>query len=204
VASEGYKKLFISKGIKEEKIEVTGIPNFDNCNKFNNNDFPYKNFVLVATSDTRETFKYENRKKFINKALKIANGRQLIFKLHPNEKIDRASREIKSFIPDALVYSMGNINQMIANCSTLVTKYSSVVYVGMALNKEVYSDFDMDYLRQLTPIQNQGTSAIKIAEIGLKLLQTEKEEQNAFTRFNMRALKQKFYYKFRKPLMEIE
>ncbi len=43
----------------------------------------YHNFVLVATSDMRETYKYENRKKFIKKAYKIADGRQLIFKLHP-------------------------------------------------------------------------------------------------------------------------
>ena len=28
VASEGYRDLFISKGVKPEKIYVTGIPNF--------------------------------------------------------------------------------------------------------------------------------------------------------------------------------
>ncbi|HSR17017.1 MAG TPA: hypothetical protein VLM39_02900, partial [Ignavibacteriaceae bacterium] len=84
IASEGYKELFIKKGVNPAKIEVTGIPNFDNCTEYLENDFPYKNYVLAATSDTRETFKYENRKKFIRKAVKIADGRQLIFKLHPN------------------------------------------------------------------------------------------------------------------------
>ena len=43
VASEGYKDLFISKGVKAEKICVTGIPNFDNCKKYLDNDFPHKN-----------------------------------------------------------------------------------------------------------------------------------------------------------------
>ncbi len=65
VASEGYKNFFIKKGAKAEKLEVTGIPNFDNCKSYlRNNSFPHKNYVLVATSDCRETFKYENRKEF--------------------------------------------------------------------------------------------------------------------------------------------
>lgn len=67
VASEGYRDLFIKKGIKAEKIVVTGIPNFDNIKKYLKNSFPYKNYVLAATSDMRETFKLDNRKKFIKK-----------------------------------------------------------------------------------------------------------------------------------------
>ena len=55
VASEGYKNLFVHKGAKREKIVVTGIPNFDNLKQFLVNDFPYKNHVIVATSDARET-----------------------------------------------------------------------------------------------------------------------------------------------------
>ncbi|MBK8946066.1 MAG: CDP-glycerol glycerophosphotransferase family protein [Ignavibacteriae bacterium] len=163
VASEGYKNLFIKKGINPEKIIVTGIPNFDNVKEFLDNEFPHKNFVLVATSDSRETFKYENRKKFILDALKIANGRQLIFKLHPNENFNRATKEINKYAPDALVYTEENINHMIANCDVLITKYSTVVYIGIALGKEVYSYFDLDKLMELTPIQNGGKSAELIA-----------------------------------------
>lgn len=76
MASEGYKKLFIKKGVNPNKIVVTGIPNFDNVNEILNNDFPYKNFALVATSVSRETFKYENRKKFIldAKILQMVNN----------------------------------------------------------------------------------------------------------------------------------
>ena len=54
---------------------------------------------------------------------------------------------------------------MIANCNTLITKYSSVVYVGLALGKKVYSDFNVDVLTALIPKQNNGTSAFNIAQV---------------------------------------
>ncbi len=175
VASEGYKELFIKKGVDPEKIIVTGIPNFDNCNDYLNNDFPHKNYVLVCTSDTRETFKYENRKKFIKRAVSIAQGRQLIFKLHPNEKYERAEKEIKKYAPEALVFSSGNTNHMIANCNTLITRFSTVVYVGLALGKEVYSEFNIDELTKLTPLQNGGKSAENIADICKILLESKQD-----------------------------
>lgn len=175
VASEGYRKLFIRKGVDPDKIIVTGIPNFDDCNKYIHNDFPHKNYVLVATSDIRETFKYENRKKFIEYAKKIANGKQLIFKLHPNENVERASAEINAYAPGALIYSSGNTSQMIANCDTLITHYSSVVFIGLALGKEVFSDIDINELKELIPIQNNGTSAKTIADIGRRLMSPELE-----------------------------
>jgi hypothetical protein len=179
VASEGYKELFMTKGVDQEKIIVTGIPNFDDCVKFNNNDFPYKGFVLVATSDMRETYKYENRKKFIEKAVEIASGKQLIFKLHPNEYYERAVREINKFAPGSLVFQNEKIDPMIANCDVLITRFSSVVYIGLALGKQVYSDFDLEELKKLVPLQNGGKSASNIAEIARKTLM-EKEISNIF------------------------
>jgi hypothetical protein len=173
VASVGYRDLFIRKGVKPEKIVVTGIPNFDNCKKYLNNNFPFRNYVLVATSDARETYKYENRGKFIRKAVEIANGRQLIFKLHPNELVERATNEIETYAPGALVFSEGNTEHMIANCDVLITKYSSVVYVGLALGKEVYSAFNLDELKRLLPLQNNGTSAENIAAVAKELLEVE-------------------------------
>ena len=170
IGSEGYKELFIKKGVDASKLIITGIPNFDNVLRHCDNDFPYKNYVLVATSDMRETLKYENRKKFIKRAKKIANGKQLIFKLHPNEKVERATREINQWAPGSLVYPNGNTNHMIANCDTLITRYSSVVYVAMALGKEVYSDIREEELKKLTPIQNNGTSAERIARIAKRLI----------------------------------
>ena len=59
------------------------------------NDFPYRDYVLVATSDRRETYNYENRKRFIQKANGIAAGRRIIFKFHPNENAERACREVE-------------------------------------------------------------------------------------------------------------
>ncbi len=170
VASENYKNLFIKKGINPKKLVVTGIPNFDNCVKYLVNDFPHKNYVLAATSDMRETFKYENRKKFIKKAVDIANGRQLIFKLHPNENIERASKEIKKYAPDAIIYDKIRAEVLIANCDTLVTHYSSVVYIALALGKEVYADVDVNELSSLLPIQNSGKSAENIVSAAKKML----------------------------------
>ena len=172
VAGEGYRDLFIQKGVKPEKIRVTGIPNFDNCQKYHDNDFLHKGYVLVCTSDLREKFRYENRKKFIKKALEIANGRQLIFKLHPNEKFERRTAEIKNLAPDALVYTSGSAEEMIANSEALITSYSSTIYVGLALGKEVYSVLDMDELRQLTPVQN-GCAAQHIADVCRELIGDE-------------------------------
>lgn len=177
VASEGYKSKFINKGVIPDKIRVTGIPNYDNCESYRINNFPFHNFVLVATSDYRETFKYENRDKFIKYALGIANGRELIFKLHPNENVKRATKEIKRLAPDAKVFSEGNIHEMIANCDVLITKYSTVVYTGIALNKEVYSEIDINELKKLAPIQNSGNSAYNISNECRRLLMNSKANQ---------------------------
>ncbi len=139
VASEGYRDFFIEKGVRSEKIIVTGIPNFDNCRKFLNNQFPLKGYVLVCTSDSRETFKIENRYRFIKRVFEFSKGHQLIFKLHPNENVAKATKEIETFAPGALIFSDGPTEEMIANCSVLITQYSTVVYIGLALGKEVYS-----------------------------------------------------------------
>jgi hypothetical protein len=165
-ASPGYKKQFASLGTSVEKIFVTGIPNYDNIVSFLQNDFPYHDYVMVATSDTRETGKIDDRENFINNCVQIANGRQLIFKLHPNEKTVRAIAEIKKLTPDdTLVFTDGNINHMIANCAELITQFSTVVYTGIALGKKVHSYFDEAKLKELAPIQNDGSSAVNIAKI---------------------------------------
>jgi hypothetical protein len=179
VASEGYKQHFIHKGVSPEKLVVTGIPNFDNAIAFLDNNFPFQGFVLVATSDSRETFKFDNRRAFIRRATEIAGSRQLIFKLHPNEKVERAVREILEIVPNAIVLTDGNINHMIANCEVLIAQYSSCVYIGLALGKEVHSYFDVNELRRLTPIQNGGSSARNIADVCQILLEgVEMEVRN--------------------------
>ncbi len=164
--SEGYKAQFARMGTDRDKIVVTGIPNYDDIEQFLDNDFPYRDYVMVATTDMRETYRYENRPAFIRQAVKIANGRKLLFKLHPNENFERAEREIRKYAPaGTLIYRTGNTNHMIANCSELITQYSTVVYVGLALGKNVHSYFDINELKRLAPVQNGGTSAAKIAAI---------------------------------------
>jgi hypothetical protein len=165
VASEGYRRLFARKGVPADRLEVTGIPNFDDCASFRKNDFPYRGHVLVATSDSRETFKFDRRRPLVEKARALAAGRTLIFKLHPNENWERATREIRAWAPEAIVLTKGNTNHMVANCDILVTQYSSVVFLGLALGKECHSYFDEMELRELLPIQNGGASAAAIARV---------------------------------------
>lgn len=165
-ASEGYKDHFAKFGTDHRKLIVTGIPNYDNHLQFLHNDFPYSDYVMVATSDMRETYKFENRPAFIKHAAKIADGRPMLFKLHPNEKFDRAKAEINKHAPaGTLIFHSGNTNHMIANCSELVTQYSTVVYTGIALGKKVHSYFDVEELKRLAPVQNGGTSASNIARV---------------------------------------
>jgi hypothetical protein len=170
VASEGYRDLFIRKGVRPEKIVVTGIPNFDDCLRYCRNDFPHRHYVLACTSALREIFRREDRKAFIRRAVEIAAGRHLIFKLHPNEHVPRATREIRRHAPGAMVFATGNAEEMIANCDVLITRVSSTALVGLALDKETYSDFDMDELRRLTPVQNRS-AALNIANVCRRILE---------------------------------
>ena len=172
--SEGYKQQFARLGTDADKIKITGIPNYDNIRQFFDNDFPFKNYVMVATTDMRETYRYENRPAFIKQAVKIADGRKLLFKLHPNENFTRATAEIRKYAPKGtLVYRSGNTNQMIANCVELITQYSTVVYVGLALGKKVHSYFKIDDLIRLAPVQNGGESAFNIANICRNILEPD-------------------------------
>ena len=172
VASEGYRDFFIRKGARADKIVVTGIPNFDDCGRYRANNFPHHHYVLVCTSPLREVFRGEDREAFIRKAVAIAGGRQLIFKLHPNENAKRATREISRYAPGAMVFTTGSAEEMIANCDVLITRYSSTAFVGLALGKETHSDFDLDELRRLTPVQN-GSAALNIAKVCRRLLEDE-------------------------------
>jgi hypothetical protein len=183
-ASEGYKNHLTKYGTDRHKLIVTGIPNFDNDRQFLNNDFPHHNYVMVATSDVREIHHYENRPRFIKHATKIANGRQMLFKLHPNEKFDRAEAEIRKYAPaGTLIYNSGNTNHMIANCCELVTQYSTVVFAGISMGKKVHSYFNVDRLRKLVPVQNGGVSARNIAQVCNAYLEFEGKKEDFLSQF---------------------
>lgn len=185
-ASEGYKNYFAKFGTDPPKLIVTGIPNYDDHLQFVANDFPHRGYVMVATSDMRETYKFENRIGFIKHAVKIAAGRKLLFKLHPNERIDRAEAEIRKYAPaGTLVYHSGNTNHMIANCSELITQYSTVVYTGIALGKKVHSYFNIEELKRLAPIQNGGTSAKNIAQVCSSYMEFKGSKEDFLTEFTL-------------------
>lgn len=165
VASEGYRDHMVRMGADPKKIVVTGIPNFDDCKRYRNNLFPHKGYVLACTSDTRETFKFDPREAFVTRVRDVARGRQVIFKLHPNENYDRERRIIQRIIPEALVLQKGSAEEMIANAEVVLTQWSSTVFVALALGKEVYSNFPREEIVRLCPLQNDGTSAEHIAAV---------------------------------------
>ncbi len=172
VASEGYRELFIRKGVRPEKIAVTGIPNYDDLRKNLENPFPFRGYVLVATTPYRENLKFENRLTFLKRCAQISDGRPLIFKLHPLENAERARQEITRVTPDALVLSQGNIDHMIANAEVVITQQSTCTYVALALGKEIHTQLDLDELNRLMPIQNTGDSARRIANLCQRILHT--------------------------------
>src|SRR5262249_23341602 len=151
---------------------VTGIPNFDDCRRYRENTFPHRGYVLVCSSDARETFKRDDRRAFLERCRRIAAGRPMIVKLHPNEDAARARRELAALCPDALVFSEGSAEEMIANCDVLITQYSSTAFVGVALGKEVHSYYGLDELRRLLPVQN-GRAARNIAAVCREVLRGE-------------------------------
>ncbi len=169
VASAGYREHFAARGVPRERMVVTGIPNFDDCEAFANNDFPHRDYVLICSSDTRETAKLDSRAAFIRWAKDCARGRPVIVKLHPNENVPRATREYAEAFPSALIFERGDTNAMLANAAAVVTQYSSTVFVALALGKEVYSYHDMTALKALVPEQNK-CAAQNIASVCRQLL----------------------------------
>jgi len=169
VASEGYRKQFLAENIAPEKLVVTGIPNFDDFARFRDNDFPHHGYVLVCTSDGRETMMKVNRPALLKRSVELAAGRQLIFKLHPNENAERATREILAVAPKALVFADGNAEEMVANCDVLITEHSSLTFCGLALGKEVHTNLPLEQVEALLPVQNRR-AAQEIADVIRDLL----------------------------------
>jgi len=137
--------------------------------------------VLVCSSDARETFKRHDRQAFLAHCVKIAQGRQLIFKLHPNERVERATREMLAAAPSSLVLQSGSAEEMIANCDVLITQYSSTALVGLALGKEVHADVDVETLRPLVPVQGGGAAG-RIARVCREVLALAKVKAGVVSR----------------------
>jgi hypothetical protein len=180
VASQGYRDLFVRKGCDPSKIVVTGIPNFDDMERYRNNRFPERDYALVCTSDARETGKFfDERRQFLKSAFAIAGDRRVIVKLHPNEEVDRAIREIQPLAPRATIVTKGSAEEMVANCSLLVVQYSTLAFVGLALGKEVHAKYSIDELKRLLPLQNGGTSGRAIADVCRQVLASRQRRPRA-------------------------
>jgi hypothetical protein len=188
VASEGFRELFAARGISEAKLRVTGVPNFDDCARYaSESDFPLEGFVLVCTSDTREVFGFEDRRNTIERAVRLAAGRPLVFKLHPNEDGPRATREIVRWAPGAHVFQQGSAERMLARAEVLMCTYSSLALVGTALGKEVHSRYSSETLARLCPEQH-GRAAANIAAVARELLAAARTEPATSTPANLGAV----------------
>ena len=62
---------------------------------------------------------------------------------------------------------------MIANCDLLSTRISLSAFLGLALGKETYSDFSMDEMRRLMPVQH-GSAACNIANVCRRIFEEDK------------------------------
>ena len=164
VASEGYRKDFIERGAPADKLIVTGLPNFDNFAGHVRPGHWIEGCVLACTSDGRETFRRDDRKRFIQWALDVAADRPLVFKFHPNERMDRAVAEVRRWAPRARALTSGSGEELAANCHTLITEWSTLAYVGLALGKPTYSYRDLEAHRAMLPVQH-GRAARNIAAV---------------------------------------
>lgn len=164
VASEGYRRDFIERGANADKLVVTGLPNFDHFAGYRRPGHWIEGSVLACTSDGRETFRRDDRRRFIAWALELAGERPLVFKFHPNERMRRAVAEVRRWAPSARVVTCGSGEELAANCHTLITEWSTLAYVGLALGKSTYSYRDLAAHRALLPVQH-GRGARNIAEV---------------------------------------
>ncbi len=164
VASEGYRQDFIDRGAPASRLRVTGLPNFDDFARHVQPGHWLEGSVLACTSDGRETLRRDNRKQFIQWARAIAAGRPLVFKFHPNERMSRAVAEVKRWAPDARCLTEGSGEALAANCAALVTEWSTLAYVGLALGKPTYSYRDLTRHKAMLPLQH-GQGARNIAAV---------------------------------------
>lgn len=175
--SSGYKDYFSKWGTDRAKIIITGVPNFDNIISFAENPYPESGFVLIATSDIRELGGNENRVDFFKKCREIARDRKVIYKPHPNENLNRVTREVKMVIPDVDIITKPVLDTLIAHCDTFITQWSSSAYVGLVMGKTIYSYFPIEELEANKPLQNGGKSAEIIAQIAREFIAFEGDKR---------------------------
>jgi hypothetical protein len=73
-------------------------------------------------------------------------------------------REVERWAPNARCVTSGSGEVLAANCHTLVTEWSTLAYVGLALGKPTYSYRDLEHHKSLLPDQH-GRGAENIADV---------------------------------------
>jgi len=76
----------------------------------------------------------------------------------------RAVAEVRRWAPNARALTSGSGEELAANCHTLITEWSTLAYVGLALGKPTYSYRDLEAHRAMLPDQN-GRAAHNIAAV---------------------------------------
>jgi len=166
VASEGYREAFAPK-IPLGRMVVTGLPLLDRV-RDELGSFVDRSrsvdYVLLATHPGREYYEGERRLALLKRTRAIAAGRRIVVKFHPQEKQDRARREVEKVLPEAMVAAETDVRPLIANCAALVTTYSTVIFYAMLMNKPVFSSYSEAHIEKLLPEQN-GDAASRIAAV---------------------------------------
>jgi hypothetical protein len=169
VASDGYRDDFIARGAPADRLVVTGVPNLDSFRSHVRPGHWIEGHVLACTSDGRECLRRDDRRDFIRWCLDIAGGRPLVFKFHPNERMSRAVAEVRRWAPGARVVTEGYGEELAANCAELVTEWSTLAYVGLALGVPTHSYRDLERHRAMIPLQH-GRGAANVAEVCREVL----------------------------------
>jgi len=164
VASDLYVDEFAGRDAPRDRLVATGIPNFDDFASYVDPDHWINGHVLACTSDGRETFRRDDRKAFILRCVELADGRPLVFKFHPNERMRRAVAEVRRWAPGARCVMRGYGETLAANCEVLITEWSTLAFVGLVLGIETHSYRDLDDMARLLPAQH-GHAAVNIAEV---------------------------------------
>ena len=121
--------------------------------------FPHRDFVLVYTSIAAGSPPWRRSK---SRSSSMRSGARDDLQVPPQRRPRASGGGSESVCTGCPIFTTGSAEAMIANCDVLITRYSSTVFVGLALGKETHSDYPMDELRRLQPVQNRS-AALNIA-----------------------------------------
>jgi hypothetical protein len=152
VLSPSAKEWFIKDGFPAERLFVIGQPRFDQIQKQKYNPAKLraelniaadKGIIVLATQPMVECnfWTEKERQKFIETAAVGVKGlpdRQLIVKLHPDEKIEDYRRILAGIGDKSNIVCQGtDMYELLNACDVLITYYSTVALEAMLFHKPV-------------------------------------------------------------------